>query len=130
MIYLDTSAALSCLLDEPDSGRARKTLARAARDEEKLVASELLRVELARVVVREALDPAPVERLLDAVSVMRLTPEVIDGACAVPHHVKTLDALHLATAVIIDRAVDDLRVFTYDIRMREVAGLLGLTLVE
>lgn len=130
MIYLDTSVALSLLLEEEDAEHAAEALARASRQGHTISSSELLRVELARARVRESLDPEPFESLLASVSLVRIAPRIIEGACAIEHHIKSLDALHLATAQVLDGAVEDLRVFAYDRRMREVAVALGLTVYE
>lgn len=91
-----------------------------------LVTSALARVELVRAVAPAG--PAAVEhagRLLRRLHVLALDDELLDaaGRLAPGGHLRSLDAIHLAAAQL----VDDLRaVVTYDARMAQAAQQLLL----
>lgn len=123
MIYLDTSVALAHLLGE--TRRPDDTLWQSP-----LIASRLLQYELwARLNARglgvthgdEARD------LLSMVALVELAPPVLARALEpFPVPVRTLDALHLATALFVQGEGSALRLATYDERLGEAATRLGL----
>jgi predicted nucleic acid-binding protein len=89
----------------------------------KLVSSRLLRTEIVRVLRRERLPVSAASPLLSRVGLVSLSDEVASVAESIERHVKTLDALHLATALVIGEPVV---VVTHDATMAAVAGHLGL----
>jgi hypothetical protein len=105
-----------------------------------LYSSELLQIECRRVLWRDRLagklDDAAysalmvsLEELLSEVGLVALSTEIKHRAMeAFPTHVKTLDALHLATALAVARAYPDetVAVFSYDAGMNRAAKALGL----
>ncbi|MGU3291610.1 type II toxin-antitoxin system VapC family toxin [Williamsia sp. M5A3_1d] len=122
--YLDTSAALKLLVAEPES----EALARAVDDgRPDLVASWLLETELRRAAQRApALTQELVTDLLTDVGLYRVPPTLFREAGLLPGtRLRSLDALHLATAV---RTGADC-VVTYDLRMAEAAREIGLVVV-
>jgi len=134
--YAESSAVLTWLLGEPQGATVRRLLA----DAERVVASTLTSVECARAVARgvisERLGPADelaALRLLDMVSAswvtLEMTGRVLDRACArFPHEpVRTLDALHLATAMMFHEAHGKLTMVSSDERIRDNAAGLGLS---
>jgi predicted nucleic acid-binding protein len=134
--YAESSAVLTWLLGEPQGATVRRLLA----DAERVVASTLTSVECARAVARgvisERLGPADelaALRLLDMVSAswvtLEMTGRVLDRACArFPHEpVRTLDALHLATAMMFHEAHGKLTMVSLDERIRDNAAGLGLS---
>ncbi len=134
--YAESSAVLNWLLGEPGDEAVRLLLA----DAERVVASTLTKVECARALARgvatERLGPADelaALQLLDMASASWVTLEmmgrVLDRARArFPHEpVRTLDALHLATAVMFHEAHGKLTMVSLDDRIRENAAALGLS---
>ncbi len=125
MIYLDTSVALAELFAEdrrpPD-----------ALWQEPLVSSRLLEYELwtrvnARGDARTHGDA--LREILARVSFVELAPTVLVRALEpFPAPVRTLDALHLATAHFLASRRQRLALATYDDRMRACAERLGLEL--
>ena len=122
-LYLDTSAFVKVVVEEDGSGALRTFLAdhRARR-----VSSTLLRTEALRAVRHlgpEAL--AAVRGGLRRIDLIGIDDRVLDAAGVLePRVLRTLDAVHLATALSIG---DDLEaIVTYDARMVEAARLLGL----
>lgn len=127
MIYLDTSVALAHLL-----GEDRRPPASLWEGE--LVASRLLAYELwgrihARDLARSHGDAA--RRLLARTSFLELMPAVLERALhPFPTPVRTLDALHLASILFLAERGHAVTLATYDLRMREAAGALGIALFD
>jgi predicted nucleic acid-binding protein len=120
--YLDTSAALKLIVQEPES----EALAGAIDQEQPdLVACLLLETELRRAVPRDpAMSQTVVTDLLEAVSLHELPPSLFTEAGLLPGAgQRSLDALHLGAAIRL--GVD--RVVTYDRRMARAADELGIT---
>lgn len=86
--------------------------------------SRLLRTEMTRALRRLG---EPVQRrwaVLDHIGTIPLDHAVLQDAEAIVPHLKTLDAIHVATA--LRSGIDDLVMCTHDEAMKRVAGLLGL----
>lgn len=120
--YLDSSVAMRVLLGH--SAAAADWLEAIDQNADaELVSSRILRTEITRVLRREGLPVIERERLLVGVSQVPLTEGILQQAEAIGPHVKTLDAIHLASALAIGR---DPVVVTHDSNMRAVAEQLGL----
>ena len=74
MIYLDTSAAVKALVDEPGSDLVRAVFAAG----DPFVSSRLLRVELHAAVSRRWLEASGVDELLARVSLVGIDDELLD----------------------------------------------------
>jgi len=124
--YLDTSVALRALLGHSPS--AAEWLDTISRDEQTtLVSSRLLRTELTRVLRREGLPVSLRDHILDVMTIVPLTDGVLAEAEAIVPHVKTLDAIHLASAIYSGL---DLTIVTHDDRMKVVAEILGYPVID
>jgi len=120
--YLDTSVAMHALLGH--SPGAAAWLEAADRDSEaELVSSRILRTEITRALRREGLPVGERDRLLTGVGLVPITEAILEQAEAIIPHVKTLDAIHLASALALGR---DPLVVTHDATMDAVAQDLGL----
>ncbi|GAB2740273.1 type II toxin-antitoxin system VapC family toxin [Nocardioides pakistanensis] len=119
--YLDTSAALKLIVDEPESDALARTLDEEAPE---LVACWLLETELRRVAQRvDVLTQQHVSDLLDGVGLYEVPSSLFREAGLLPGaQLRSLDGLHLAAAIRI--GVDG--VVTYDARRAESAQILGL----
>lgn len=128
---------LAWLLGESGEHEVRRALARA----EHIVASDLTLVECDRVLIRAQLsgdlreaDAADLTALLDTTSahwhILHVDRDVVERARrpfpAEP--LRTLDALHVASALVARTAFNDLAVLSLDRRVRAAAGELGLPL--
>src|SRR5690554_2560501 len=123
VVYVDTSALGALLIDQPESAALVNWLDQTSAT---LVSSDLLEVELRRLVVREGLDQADATRVLDGVSLAALDRAVYRGAGLLPMpYLRTLDALHLEAAVRLDAAA----VLTYDRRLADASRSIGLEVV-
>lgn len=123
MIYLDTSVALAQLLAE--DRRPPEALWK-----ESLVTSRLLEYELWNRVQARGLAASHgelVRRLLAGLAMLELARPVLSRALepfAVP--VRTLDALHLASAVFLQSLGERVQVASYDLRFLAAARTLRL----
>jgi len=121
--YLDTSAAVKLLMNEPESPALRRWLRRRPVR----ASAALLRVELVRVVRRAALPRMIPEarKLLSGVHLIRLDDALLDRAADLdPTELRSLDSIHLAAAASLG---DDLAaVVSYDDRLLAAAASLGL----
>jgi predicted nucleic acid-binding protein len=125
-VYLDTSAFVKLAVEEPESGALRAFLEAAPGPR---VSSALLRVEAHRAVRRYGAAPSAVIREgLGSMDLVAISDRILETAATLePDIVRTLDAIHLASALAIG---DDLEVIvTYDQRMAAGARLLGLPAV-
>lgn len=124
MIYLDTSAFLKTVFAQPQSIALSEYL--ESVESPRFVSSALLTVEARRSVLRA--EPAVLPRvdleLLDVIQI-DLTAIVLETAARLPDPLlRTLDAIHLATALLIRDDVDVL--LSYDQRMLAAATAHGL----
>ena len=122
-LYLDTSAFVKLAVEESETAALRQFLAdRALRR----VSSALLRTEALRAVRHLGPDAlASVREALRRVDLVAIDDRILDAAGTLePRVLRTLDAIHLATAMAIGDDLD--AIVTYDDRMVEAAGLLGL----
>lgn len=120
--YVDASVALHAILPGGDL-RARRWLDRVTRAGDEVFSSTLLHLELTRVLRREGLDAAMARPLLDRIHLVSIDDGILRFAAAIEAHVKSLDAIHLATCALLGSGIG---VATHDGNMAEVAGSLGL----
>jgi predicted nucleic acid-binding protein len=124
--YLDTSAAVKLVVDEPESAALLEWLAQHERE---VVSSDLLRTELLRATRRGAPDEVPRARaVLEAATLLELPTATFERAAALgPDALRSLDALHLAAALELGDELDG--VITYDERLAGAAALHGIAVV-
>ncbi len=121
--YLDTSALVKLVVAEPETAALRSWIKSADRD---LVASDLARTELMRVVRRVVPDRALLAReVLESVILVEVTTAVFEEAGRLhPADMRSLDPIHLAAALDLG---DDLEgLVTYDKRLAEGALANGI----
>ena len=125
MIYLDTSVALAHLLAED----------RRPPDElwrQPLVSSRLLEYELWIRLHARGLGASHGEsarRLVERVALLELLPAILARALEpFPAPVRTLDALHLASADFLRRRGQAIELATYDERLLAAAQSLGVAI--
>ncbi len=128
LYYADTSAVIKLLVEETDSNAFAAFY--DAHSEAEWVSSALLRIEVMRAVARArpALLPAARDMLL-AFSYIAIDGDVVEGAMNEPDRsLRSLDAIHLATARILAPELDAL--VTYDDRLRKASTDAGLVTVS
>ena len=129
-VYVDSSVLLRVVLGERGALREWRRLRRP-------LASELIRLECRRTIdrarIRERLsDPvvaqqhAAVLEVLDAFDLVPLDPVVLDRAAGpFPTLLGSLDAIHLATALLLRVQVADLHFATHDSELATAARAMG-----
>ncbi|HET8682733.1 MAG TPA: type II toxin-antitoxin system VapC family toxin [Micromonosporaceae bacterium] len=127
MIYLDTSAATKLVHPEAESTPLMLFLAK--RLATPLVSSALLYPELVRAVSRHRPELASrAMALLQRIMVVPLANDIVTNAASIGSlTLRTLDALHLATAAAIGSELDAF--VTYDKRLADAASALRLNVV-
>ena len=133
-LYAESSAVIAWLLGEPAGKAVRAALVEA----EAVVSSDLTLVECERVLIRAV----ALEKITEAQAADR---RAVVGAAAVRWHVlkmagdvierarrpfprepiRTLDALHLSSALVARSALPGLELLSLDERVRENARALG-----
>lgn len=128
LYYADTSAVIKLLAEESHS------VAFAAfydnQPDAEWVSSALLRIEVTRAVARAVPALLPDARdLLSAFSCIAIDEEVVEAAMSEPDRaLRSLDAIHLATARILGPDLDGL--VTYDTRLAAAASDAGLVVLS
>ena len=133
-LYAESSAVLAWLLGEEAGARVRQLLTPA----DIVVASDLTVIECERVLIRAAAVGELTEadaadrraHLTMAAShwqVLRIGPEIVDRARQPfpGEPIRTLDAIHLASALTARSAVAGLELLSLDDRIRKAGELLG-----
>jgi predicted nucleic acid-binding protein len=125
--YVDTSAVARLVVREPQTATLRRWL---GRHDESLVSSDITRTELIRATRRVAPDRVREARaVLDAIVLARVTPEICDVAALLdPAALRSLDAIHLATALMLGDELDGIVV--YDNRLREAVTSVGIETIS
>ena len=133
-VYVDSSVVLRVVLNEPRQLREWRKIDRP-------VASELIRLECRRTIdrarIRERLSDdliarwrADVLEVLDAIDTVPLDPIVLERAAEpFPTLVGSLDAIHLATAVLARSRVEDLVFATHDDELGTAARAMGFSVL-
>lgn len=126
-LYLDSSAFVKLIVVEAESAALRQRL---AATEARRTSSALLRTEALRAV--RHLGPEALTLAREAtrrVDLIAIDDRILDAAGLLdPGIVRTLDAIHLATALALG---DDLEaIVTYDQRTIDGARLMGLPVIS
>lgn len=127
MIYLDSCALVKLIRTEDHS---ESLITHVTQSSAVLLSSELAHVEVGRTLTRhgegqEARDKAVV--LLEKIARLPLKSSIPHAAALPGKHLRSLDALHLATAQMLGRALTQF--ITYDKRLAQVAQDAGLPVV-
>lgn len=132
--YLDSSILLRVVMGEPKRLPEWSRITSA-------VASEIARVECLRTLDRLRLAGSMDDRelarrratmleLLSGIETIRLNRAVLDRASeAFPTQVRTLDAVHLASALLLSAHVPALRFATHDAELATAALAVGLRVI-
>jgi len=137
-VYAESSALLAWLLDEAAAAEIRRLLAAA----DIIVASDLTLIECDRVLLRatalgELTEAEVADRkahLIRAAShwhVLHIGPEIVDRARQPfpGEPIRTLDAIHLASALAARTAIVGLKLLSLDDRVRRAGKRVGSELL-
>lgn len=123
--YVDSSAIVKTIVKEPESTALRRQLRHHAAH----VSSGLARTEVIRAIRGVEIRAIPrVHEALSKLTLVEVTASLLESAGEIdPVSVRSLDAIHLATAMLLIDSLDVL--ITYDSRMAAAAESLGLPVV-
>lgn len=135
LVYIDSSALLKRSIEEPESETLERTLAEYVESDVSLVSSSLAWIEVSRALLRVDSGANPggddviAEAIDDALAGIAERP-IDDSVIAIarrtqPRRLRSLDAIHLATALLLD--VDE--VVVYDERLLSACREHGLITV-
>jgi hypothetical protein len=123
-VYIDASGLVKLVIAEPESNALRHYLADGAP----LYSSRIAAVEVRRVAARQAEVQAgdQVEAVLASVNLIELDESMTRAAAiAQPPELRTLDAIHLASALAIGPGLRAM--VAYDDRLADAAREAGLS---
>lgn len=129
LIYVDTSAALKRVFEDDESEALTVAIDDAVLVGDRLISSHLTRVELGRG-IRRRIDFESHARLTSAfdaatgdIAFAPLSSSIVESARVVgPPVLRSLDAIHLATAIAVSAG----EVWTYDERLAAASEEMGL----
>lgn len=124
LVHLDSSVALRTILDTPGREQLQSWMQTPGTT---FISSRLLRTEVIRVLRRDDRPLDDGRPLLDRVGLLDITRQTHTIAESLGRHIKTLDAVHLATALLVGEPVT---VATHDTTMQTVATHLGLRVTD
>ena len=124
LLYLDSSALVRLVLPEAETGALLEVLS----DWPERISSALAGVEVLRAVRRAGAGERVrerAERVISGIGLVRVDGAVLSGAARLePAELRTLDAIHLATAL---SAGEDLgAMICYNARLAQAASSLGV----
>lgn len=122
VVYLDSSAIVKLVKPEQEPTPLDAELARRPNR----VSSVLVRVEVGRVALREHREVGRMlAEILDRITLLPIDAQTIETARGLyPANLRSLDAIHLATALSLGDGLDGL--ITYDRRLAAAAVQAGL----
>lgn len=124
--YLDSSAIVKLVVQEPESGALRRYL----RRRQPLISSALARTEVLRALLPAGDEAVTRGRtVLQRIDLVRVNDRILSAAGVLrPPELRSLDAIHLATAAELG---DELSVLvTYDDRMVNAVKQMGYKIVQ
>ncbi|MCL2594527.1 MAG: type II toxin-antitoxin system VapC family toxin [Promicromonosporaceae bacterium] len=127
IFYLDSSVVLHAIQVGSHRVGVRDWLRERLLRGDSFVSSLLLRTEVIRVLRRDGLPLSDAAPILDRVRLYDLSNLVATTAESFEKHIKTLDALHLATLIEINSFMT---LASHDKNMLRAAQQLGLTTVD
>lgn len=119
--YVDTSVILRIVLGHSDA--AADWFDARLRVGDHLVTSRLAVLESVRVLRREGLDTGLGDDLFSRMALLSVDDALLGDAGEIGPHVKSLDAIHLASALRI--GIGQATVVTHDVNMLRTATELG-----
>jgi len=126
VIYLDASALITLVTGRPFAPELRDFLAHSP--EVPMGTSTIGFVETVRTLDRVGSYPTAMQDLLASFTEILVTDEIRDAAASLPGGVRTLDAVHIASAQAIGEALAVL--VSYDKQMLDVAHAMGIPIAS
>lgn len=125
LAYVDASALAKLILDERDAGALRRWYV----ESDEIASSIVGLIETRRAVARKIDASEHVDRIFQSVITVQVDEAVTRVAASLaPATLRTLDAIHLASALGLLGQLDAF--VTYDDRLAEAARAVGLPVVR
>ena len=126
IVYIDTSALIKLVIDEPETDPLREELAQW----QNYLASELVVIELFRSVRKFDIQLLEIaSNIATGLSLSPITRQITALASTIePVHLRSLEAIHLATALMYSKHLDAF--ITYDRRLCEAAKSVGIKVLS
>lgn len=125
LTYADASALVKLVVEEPESGAMNLWFVESTR----VLTSRIGVVETLRAASRRVHDAGHREAVVRGVEVIEVDQAIAGVAAALePPALRTLDAIHLASAMALMPELDAF--VTYDDRLAEAARAIGLPVVR
>ena|SRR3990170_2592544 len=125
MLYLDSSAIVKLVSREPETA----ALIRVVREDPSLISSALAWAEVVRAIHRAGGSTTRAERVLGGIGLVPIDDGIVRSAAALaPVTLRTLDAIHVATALSLGDDVSGL--VTYDDRLASAAAEVGIGVIS
>jgi predicted nucleic acid-binding protein len=127
MLYLDSSAIVKLVAPEPETAGLVETL----RSDPDAISSALAQVEVTRAVMRAGATRECASRaaaVLERIALVPIDAGILGRAADLqPPDLRTLDAIHLATALLLQPDIAGL--ITYDGRLAGAAAAAGIAVI-
>jgi predicted nucleic acid-binding protein len=124
LLYLDSSAVVKLVAREPETD----ALVGLVREDPLLVSSALTWIEVIRAVGRARASTTRAERVLSGIGLVPIDDGIVRSAATLgPASLRTLDAIHVATAISLGGDVS--RLVTYDERLASAASGTGIEVI-
>ncbi|MDY5132207.1 type II toxin-antitoxin system VapC family toxin [Actinotignum urinale] len=122
-VYVDASVAVFALDGDPSVARWFDGMA----DQGRLISSRILQTEITRVLRRQKRDVFERDKILDSIATIPIDEMILTMAESIVPHIKTLDSIHLASALRLGGLTT---VATHNENMARVAHKIGLKTVD
>jgi predicted nucleic acid-binding protein len=123
--YVDASGLVKLVIDEAET----REMVRWYFESDRVLTSVIGVIETRRAAARRPHDAGHLAHVLDRVEVLAVAPDIAERAGSIlPAMLRTLDAIHLATALTAEPGIDAF--VTYDDRLAAAARDLGLPVVS
>jgi predicted nucleic acid-binding protein len=127
IVYLDSSAAIPLIRAEESTPKVREYLQDLRIDQHYLISGRIIETEMRRAATRLDIDQSEVSSVLRGIEIIEITPAIFRAAGQTqPQHLRSLDALHLATALAANASV----MITLDQRLIEACSEVGLSVLD
>ena len=127
MLYLDSSAIVKLVAPEPETTGLVQTL----RSDPDAISSALAQVEVTRAVMRAGATRERASRaaaVLERIALVPIDAGILGRAADLqPPDLRSLDAIHLATALLLQRDIAGL--ITFDTRLADAAAAADITVL-
>lgn len=121
MLYLDSSALVKLVVAEAETSALERHVAGGDR----VASCALAHVEMIRATSHRAADVAAARQMLTDLDLIDVSWPILEAAASFDARaLRTLDAIHVASALSLGEALSEL--ITYDRRMAEAAEALGV----